>query len=241
VQRANRFSSAFCHRHVVLPVIHVQCREQAVRNATMAREAGADGVFLINHGITFGQLLEVHNAVEDAHRDWWIGVNCLDLDPEVVFARVSSLVAGVWVDNAMIREDQEDQPAAQAVLDSQRRNGWKGLYFGGVAFKYQRPVDDLRTAVVLARNYMDVVTTSGPGTGKPAHVEKIHTMKAALGDFALAIASGITPENVTDYLPFSDCYLVASGISRTFNELDPLMVKRLLDTVRSYDGQRRQR
>jgi hypothetical protein len=34
----------------------------------------------------------------------------------------------------------------------------------------------------------------------------------ALGDLPLAIAGGIIPENVRDYLPISDCYLVATGI-----------------------------
>jgi predicted TIM-barrel enzyme len=82
---------------------------------------------------------------------------------------------------------------------------------------------------------MDVVTTSGPGTGQAAHVEKIRTMKAALGDFPLAIASGITPENVKDYLPFSDCYLVATGISDSFEELNPDRVRALVNTVQAWD------
>jgi len=43
----------------------------------------------------------------------------------------------------MIRETEDDQPEADAVLAAIRETGWPGLYFGGVAFKYQRPVDDL--------------------------------------------------------------------------------------------------
>ena len=62
-------------------------------------------------------------------------------------------------------------------------------------------------------------------------------MKAALGDFPLAIASGITPDNVADYLPFSDCYLVATGIGRSFEEFDPQLVKRLVQNVRAFDGE----
>lgn len=79
---------------------------------------------------------------------------------------------------------------------------------------------------------MDVVTTSGPGTGKAAAVEKIRTMKEALGDFPLAIASGITPENVSDYLPYADCFLVATGISRNFEQLDPARTHALVEAVR---------
>ena len=42
------------------------------------------------------------------------------------------------------------------------------LYFGGVAFKYQRPVDDLAEATTKASRFIDVVTTSGAGTGHAA-------------------------------------------------------------------------
>ena len=230
-----RFAHVFAHPHVVLPVIHVTSREQVLRNAAISRDAQADGIFLINHSISSKELLSLHSSVVDAFPDWWIGVNCLDLHPVTAIAKVSSRVAGVWVDNALIQEDQEKQPDAQAVLESRKLNNWKGLYFGGVAFKYQRHVDDLRSAVMVARNYMDVVTTSGPGTGRAAHIEKIRIMKEALDCFPLAIASGITPENVKDYLPISDCYLVATGISRNFEELDAPLVQGLVETVRNYD------
>ena len=234
----SRFRHVFTNRHVVLPVIHVASAEQARRNTAIAKTAGADGVFLINHSIASDALLNIYGEIADLFPNWWIGVNCLDLDPETVFARISPRVSGVWVDNAMIQEGQTDQPDAEAVLRAQSENGWKGLYFGGVAFKYQRHVSDLTKAAQVARGFIDVVTTSGPGTGKAAHVEKIRTMKAALGDFPLAIASGITPDNVLDYLPHSDCYLVATGIGSSFEELDPVLVNRLIANVRAYDEQK---
>ncbi len=232
----HRFVEVFKRPHIVLPVIHATSKDQVLRNALIAYDAQADGIFLINHSITATELLGLHSIVVDNFPNWWVGVNCLELNPKTVFERISKEVAGVWVDNAMVREDQNEQPEALAVLESQKRNGWSGLYFGGTAFKYQRHVDDIRSAAILAREYMDVVTTSGPGTGQAAHVDKIRTMKKALGDFPLAIASGITPENIRDYLPLSDCYLVATGISKNFKELDALLVRRLVETVRHYDS-----
>ena len=115
---------------------------------------------------------------------------------------------------------------------------WEGLYFGGVAFKYQRevPPEKLGDAAKLASKYMDVVTTSGPGTGRAAAVEKIATMKKALGDFPLAIASGITPDNAADFLPHADCFLVATGISSQFDELDRDMLRALMEVVRAYNA-----
>jgi predicted TIM-barrel enzyme len=145
-------------------------------------------------------------------------------------------VSGLWTDSAGIWESESKQPYADKVISVRQKSGWAGLYFGGVAFKYQRPVADLAAAARIASRYMDVVTTSGPGTGQAADVEKIHAMKAALGDFPLAIASGITPENVSQYLPCSDCYLVATGISRSFEWLDRNRVQALVQKVREYDG-----
>lgn len=229
---ASRYRDVFPQRHVVLPVIHVASEAQAIRNAEIAWSAGCDGIFLINHGIGHGELLAIHAAVAARGPGRWIGVNCLDLDPGSAFAALNGRVDGLWVDNARIDERTTDQPAADAIDRARRSSGWGGLYFGGVAFKYQRQVDDLGTAARSARPYLDVVTTSGPGTGQAANHQKIADLKAALGDFPLAIASGITPENVASYLPIADCFLVATGISRDFDELDPVRVRALVEAVR---------
>lgn len=226
-----RFRTAFPNRHVILPVIHVTSSRQALRNALIARDAGADGIFLINHDIPWKELLLIHRLVMAEHTGWWVGINCLDLAPEDVFRHIDERVAGVWVDNAMIDERVEKQELAEMVLDARRRSAWPGLYFGGVSFKYQRPVDDLSSAVRKAIPYMDVVTTSGPGTGLEASPDKIAVMKDTLGKYPLAIASGITPENIVNYLNNADCFLVATGISKDRVELDATRIDDLLRSI----------
>jgi len=47
----SRFRKIFSNRHVVLPIIHAEAVEQVLCNAEIARDAGYDGVFLINHGM----------------------------------------------------------------------------------------------------------------------------------------------------------------------------------------------
>jgi predicted TIM-barrel enzyme len=229
----SRFWSVFKNPKIILPVIHVASSEQALRNAKIAHDAGTHGVFLINHFVHSESLLKIHAEVYATFPNWWIGVNCLDLASETVFPLITNRVAGVWSDNAMIDESRKTQPDAEQVLLAQKKSDWKGLYFGGVAFKYQRKVDDVSKAVRIAAKFMDVVTTSGPSTGEAADVEKIRAMKRALGDFPLAIASGITPENVRDFLPHADCFLVATGISKSFEELDAERVRSLVNTVES--------
>lgn len=226
----------FPSRHSVLPVVHVESLEQAQLNTRVARDSGADGVFLINHAMADPALLEIANAIADVHPDWWIGVNCLGLSPEQTFRSISSMLRGVWADNAGVSERGTRQDSAESALAVQRAFAPNCLYFGGVAFKYQRHVEDLESACRIATRYMDVVTTSGPGTGQAAGVEKIARMKQALGTAPLAIASGITPENVAAYLPYADSFLVATGISRSFTEFDPVRVRALVANVRSFVG-----
>ena len=107
------------------------------------------------------------------------------------------------------------------------------LYFGGVAFKYQGDTENPARAAELAVPFVDVITTSGDGTGIAADVEKIQLMKEAIGDHPLAIASGITPENVEEYIPYADCFLVATGVSNSHTELNPDRVRKLAQILSS--------
>ena len=231
----SRFREVFSTPHVVLPIVHVSNRDQAARNVRIARDAGANGAFLISHGdVSDGDLFDIYLRIAEENAGFWLGVNCLGWGADELFARAADRVAGVWMDDALIDEAHDEQPTADRIAGVQRGAGWRGLYFGGVAFKYQRPVRDLASAARKAAPFMDVVTTSGPGTGKAAAPEKIRTMKQAIGDVPLAIASGVTPENVPDYLPWADCFLVGTGISYTFDELDPDRVRDLVQVVRSW-------
>jgi predicted TIM-barrel enzyme len=79
---------------------------------------------------------------------------------------------------------------------------------------------------------MDVVCTSGPGTGKAADVSKVVAMREAVGTAgAIALASGVTAENVSIYLPYVDAFLVGTGIEARFGVLDPAKLAALLAAV----------
>ena len=217
-----------------LPVIHVLNEEQMLRNLTISKNAGADGVFLINHGIlTFRELLRLHSRAVLEFPDWWIGVNCLDLSGVDVFQFLDNSVSGVWVDNGGI--DGKKNIQAKKILFSKENSSWNGLYFGGVSFKYQNNIPDDFLASSIAMGFMDIITTSGPATGKKASVEKISIMKHALGSTRLALASGVTCDNVIECLPFVDIFLVATGISDSFYELNPVKVSSLSNIIHTYE------
>ena len=66
------------------------------------------------------------------------------------------------------RLPEEQQVQANAIAAARAASGWRGSYFGGVAFKYQRPVAEelLPAAGRLAARHTDFITTSGAGTGE---------------------------------------------------------------------------
>ena len=223
----------------LLPVIHIESPEQTLRNTSIAKEAGCEGVFLIDHMGDHVYLMDTYIVVRQQFPDMWVGINDLGRRNQDVFYDLQdwSSVNGLWIDNLGVDEDdesQEDLIAMLGVLDSKWSIMDGGLVFGGVAFKYQKPVRDVAKAARIAKDYCDVVTTSGEGTGSAPTLEKIRTMKEAIGDKPLAIASGISVENVGQFLEFTDYFLVATGISKTFNELDPEKTKQLLDLIKSH-------
>jgi uncharacterized protein len=229
------FKEAFPGRHAILPVVHVETRDQALRNTEIAKEEGCDGVFLISmQGAKWGELLQIQKYVRREFPDLFIGINFLDLPVVCVFRNIADQrVSGVWTDNAGVDEYVEGQMEAENIRQAKEKSGWDGLYFGGVAFKYQREVKDVAKSAKIATKYMDVVVTSGKGTGSAPDLGKISAMKEAIGEHPLGIASGISPENVHQYLEIADCFLVATSLLRSGTEdFDKERVKALVTAVR---------
>lgn len=216
------------------PVIHAESLGQALDNVNIAYDAKADGVFIINHGISANQLFAIHEALTVFFpKEFPIGMNCLDLTPVELISEIDNSVPMIWTDSALIVEGAEEQKEAQAVKEAIERRNWSGQYLGGVAFKYQMPVEDLEGVTKAAADYVDVICTSGPATGLSAPLEKIKRMKSVIPSKSLAIASGITVENVLDYMDFVDIFLVATGISRNFSNLDYIKTEELAKKIHS--------
>lgn len=215
----------------LLPVIHVQSIEQAVRNALVAKNAGADGCFLIHHNANRDVLLAAYEDVRnqtDSAKGWWIGINDLGRNGLFLLEGLPDSIDGLWVDNL-----DDNKEIVDIWSENFASKSHQPMLFGGVAFKYQKKVDDVAQAAIDAVDYCDVVTTSGDATGIEPDVEKIKLMRNAIRS-PLAIASGITLDNVHQYLPYVDYFLVATGISKNFNELDPDKVQRLASIIKGY-------
>ena len=65
-------------------------------------------------------------------------------------------------------------------------------------------------------------------TGVSADLTKVKSMKESIADYPLALASGLTPNNIKDYLPYISYGLVSTGISSSFHELDSTLTAQLM-------------
>ncbi|MCY4320336.1 MAG: adenine phosphoribosyltransferase [Alphaproteobacteria bacterium] len=226
---------------VVLPVVHVRDPAQVDENIRIIVGEGAPGCFLINHDFGVEAFLPVVRGIRCAWPSLWMGVNFLAVtgrDAFPVLGRLTKegcLIDAYWADDARIDETGQDSSEARQIAAARSASGWAGLYFGGTAFKKQRPVAPVhwQDAAREAVPFMDVVTTSGVGTGEEVGRRKVGCFRAGVGDKPLALASGITPENARDYA-VADAFLIATGVNRVgdFYRIDPSRLARLMRTVR---------
>ncbi|MBY4383770.1 hypothetical protein CH260_15695 [Rhodococcus sp. 05-2256-B2] len=191
----------------IYPVIHVHDVD-VHREVDIARRHDVAGVFLIDHDEDDARLLKAVAAVTYAHPDFFVGVNVMRRPLAAAIGVLEGMfgdelpVSAIWTDFI----DIDGPPAPKH---------WRGLHFGGVAFKHQPPVvlADLPEVGAAARNRVDVATTSGEGTGKAADPVRLRALREGLAGRPLALASGVTPDNIVDYHGLVDHILVASGIA----------------------------
>lgn len=219
---------------MVYPVIHCVPLHQgglqhALTNAQIALENNADGIFLIGHNVESVDMVHIYNYVRSKCSILWIGINFLDISVNRDPKSMQSLV-------------QECEGLSALWMDEMPNNDY-GLgvcTFAGVAFKYinaNQSGDALAQACKQALQRCDIVTTSGNKTGSPPDLEKLATIRRHIGQRKLAIASGVSAENVYEMKPYADIFLVASSITRfgdTSNDhefLVPEKVRKLADIV----------
>ena len=195
----------------IIPVIHTVDFKQVTHNIQLCHANGIDDIFLIDHRVTDTSIEDIKNYIDWTRTnipDMRIGVNFLQLDTIEALEKSKEFnIDYIWADRSYI-ENKTLDVAEKAYY------AHKGiqLYFGCVAFKYQRPIKNLEWTCRTACEYMDVITTSGSKTGVPPSIEKIKKMRAYIGNKPLAIASGITPENKSLFIDYVDYFLVASSI-----------------------------
>lgn len=217
------------NRPLILPVIHHISPAVSVSEVGVALDAGADGVFLISHHNNDDELVDVAAYAKRLYGDFRIGLNLLSRSASEAASKV--VLRGldmVWADSMGVSSTEVTQEGSHLSELAQSRKDI--MFFAGVAFKYQAHEEDPVAAATRARNAGFIPTTSGAGTGKAPDIDKIARMGAVA---PLAVASGITPENVALFKPHLAYILVATGISRTEYTIDPAKLRQLVAAVRA--------
>ena len=232
-------------RPCIYPVIHVpdlsdfdSAAETVLDQAARAIEFDIAGVFLIDHAADHERLLYCLKAVRRAYQKLFLGANFIREGPVESLERLRSglpshvFVDALWTDNACLTVSG----GAEAALAFRQRRGelgWRCLHFGGVAFKYQTPVADADLCRLgeIAAQYVDVATTSGPSTGRAADRGKLERLRSGLKTHPLALASGVTPENVACYVDLVDHILVSTGISDGHDGIDKAKLAALMSNA----------
>jgi len=94
-------------------------------------------------------------------------------------------------------------------------------------------VDILQTAHAAEYFLSDGLILTGASTGESASAKELQAVHADT-KLPVLVGSGITPENLSRYLPFADAFIVGSAFKHDgywANALDPDRIRRLLDAL----------
>jgi hypothetical protein len=212
------------HEPKIFPVIHHHYPSTTLNEADVAFKCGADGVFLISHGGQDNQIVRLAVEIKQKYPNWLVGVNLLShrvLD--AAWKLVETPINMLWADYAGISSAPVNPE--QVTLLKQALDG--RLLFAGVAFKGQDPEPNPAVAALNALRQGFIPTTSGERTGVPPTVEKIVHMSLATNG-KLAVASGMTLDNVADYSTYLSHILVSTGICDASDAIIANRLKRLI-------------
>lgn len=230
-----------------------QIIEQAVAEAQLLRAAEFDAVLVENFGDRpfFADNVPPHTVaamcvvVERVCRavDCPVGVNVLRNDARAAvaiahtagarFVRIN-IHAGVYAtDQGLIQGQAAD------TLRYRRELGAEVLILADVHVKHAKPLlaTDLASAAAETayRALADALIVTGPATGQAVLPEDLATVKHVVPDRPVVVGSGVTVENVREWLEAADGVIVGTGIKhdhRCENRLDPDLVKLLVAAAR---------
>jgi predicted TIM-barrel enzyme len=213
----------------VYPVIHYYDDSTTIEQALIAKEAGADGVFLISHIGLDERLIPLAVRIKEELK-LKAGLNLLPFDS----LHVANIVKAnnldmAWFDNCGVSSEGITHHGLDIKKFAEDNSSIE--IFASIAFKYQKEEKNPVLAAKIAYESKFIPTTSGSGTGFAPEVDKIKSMFEATG--LLAVASGMNNDNIDSFKNYLSYVLVSTGISKDDFHFDELKIKEFIKKAKS--------
>ncbi len=228
--------------------------QAAVADARAYERGGAQAVFLENFGDvpftkggvgpeTVAAMAAAGRAVRAAVK-LPMGFNVLRNDPIAALA-LCAVCGGSFVrvnvhTGVMLTDQGMIEGNAFETVRYRRQICPEALIFADVHVKHAVPLGSWtisRSARdAMERGLADALIISGQGTGVAAELEDLKRVRAACPRARLLLGSGVTVENVRDYLALADGFIVGTSLKtggRIDRPVDPKRVAALVRAIRS--------
>lgn len=213
----------------IYPVIHYYNDEKTIKEAQIAKKAGADGVFLISHVGLDERLIPLAVEIKNLLK-FKVGINLLPYDNlHTAHIAKKNNIDMVWFDNCGVSSGEITDEGVSLRAFSQLNKDID--IFASVAFKYQNKEKNPVLAASNALSCGFIPTTSGDRTGHAPSVDKIKSMFDKTG--TLAIASGMTVDNVNNFKNYLSHILVSTGVSKDDFSFDEEKLKEFIIQAKS--------
>lgn len=212
------------HLFAVIHIISetgISLKERTLSQVKIAFNNGADGIFLIpaEVGIGSDDILECYYFVREAFSDKFIGINFM-CDPLKISSLIPPSLNAIWIDKGIgstinyhiLQKIRTDIIAIK--LDRHEILHFGGFFFKGNNQNFPKDNETLTKLADESSKFMDVPTTSGLGTGMSMDINQLYKIHKSMNGKPLAIASGITCDNILYYLPYINYFIIGSGIEK---------------------------
>ncbi len=228
--------------------------KRAAREAVLLQDAGFDAVVVENFGDapfhattvephTIASMAQCVRAIVREH-GVPVCVNVLRNDAFAALAVAATAGAQAIRINGHMGVYATDQGMiegrAAETLQYRQRLGADVAIWADVHVKHAQPISQpdiaLAAEELVDRGRADAVIVSGSTTGRPADLDDLRRVKGAVPQCPVFVGSGVTAQNVREYLELCDGVIVGSDLKRdgkASNPLDADRVKRFVKSART--------
>ncbi|MFH1852769.1 MAG: BtpA/SgcQ family protein [Candidatus Neomarinimicrobiota bacterium] len=156
------------------------------------------------------------------------------------FARTEGFVFGHLADEGLIESDAGELLRYRRQIGADHIPLLTDIKKKHSSHAITMDIDISETARAAEFFQSDGIVITGSSTGRPAAMEEIVAVREAI-DLPVFVGSGITAENVNDYLPICDGLIVGSYLKvdgRWYNQPDSVRIGRLLTIVHEFHNRR---